>query len=179
MCNAEYKLANEIWIQPHILMWEHSDECKDTFIVDLLAVYAYPSCLQTTVASMLSQESSHTVPHWSLMHTSTLPSYWLEPPTRRTSPYIQLPLVLTIVNNTYSFVALQRLHYRYLNLPWHLTPASSVWPPEQMTAEACEQCVRLFSLPVHSTLSRWIAPTPALKWAWLKAIAPVGIRKQQ
>ena len=51
-----------------------------------LPVYAYPSCLQTTVASVVSQRSSHTVPHWLLMHTSTLPSYWLEPPTRRMLP---------------------------------------------------------------------------------------------
>ena len=41
----------------------------------LLPVYEYPSCLQITVASVASQLSSHTVPHWSLMQTSTLPSY--------------------------------------------------------------------------------------------------------
>ena len=36
------------------------------------------------------------------MHTSTLPSYWLEPPTRRTSPYVQLPLALTAANKSLS-----------------------------------------------------------------------------
>ena len=77
----------------YIVIDDHIKECS------LLPVYAYPSCLQTTVASVVSQESSHTVPHWSLMHTSTLPSYWLEPPTRRTSPYVQLPLVLTVASN--------------------------------------------------------------------------------
>ena len=45
--------------------------------------------MQTTVASLLSHMSSHTVPHVALMHTSTLPSYWVVPPTSRTSPYKQ------------------------------------------------------------------------------------------
>ena len=53
---------------------------------DLHPVYAYPCCLQTTVASGLPQKSSHTVPQTLLTHTSTLPSYWEVPPTSRTSP---------------------------------------------------------------------------------------------
>ena len=40
-----------------------------------LPVYEYPSCLQTTEASGTLQKSLHTVPQWSLMHNSTLPSY--------------------------------------------------------------------------------------------------------
>ena len=72
---------------------------QPTFMNWFMQIYLlpYPNCLQTTVASVLSHKSSHTVPHWSLMHTSTLPSYWLEPPTRRTSPYVQLWVTLTAV----------------------------------------------------------------------------------
>ena len=48
-----------------------------------------PSCLHTTLASMLSQKSSHTVPQWLLMHTSTRPSLGKNPPARRTDPLEQ------------------------------------------------------------------------------------------
>ena len=50
---------------------------------------SYPSCLQTTVVLLSSQESSQTVPHWLSMQTSTLPSCRLRslfPFTRRTLP---------------------------------------------------------------------------------------------
>ena len=57
--------------------------------------------------------------------------------------------------------------------PWHLTPASSEWPIEQLTKELCGQSVRLLSLPVQSTLSRWIGPAPKPKWARPKDTAPV------
>ena len=49
------------------------------------------SCLQTTLAaSSLHLMSAHTVPHTSLRHTSTLPSYCelLAPPLSRTAPLI-------------------------------------------------------------------------------------------
>jgi len=45
--------------------------------------------LQMTVASELSHELSHTVPQVLLMHTSTLPSYRVAPPTSRMLPYVQ------------------------------------------------------------------------------------------
>ena len=63
---------------------------------DVHPVVAYPSCLQTTVASALFQRSSHTVPQALLMHTSTLPSYWVVPPTSWTSPWLQLVLRITV-----------------------------------------------------------------------------------
>lgn len=43
-----------------------------------------PSCLQTTAALISFQPSSHTLPHWPLMKTSTLPSFLLSPATKRT-----------------------------------------------------------------------------------------------
>ena len=49
----------------------------------------YPSCLQTTVASVLSQRSSQTVPQAPPLHTSTRPSMLFEPPTRRIDPSVQ------------------------------------------------------------------------------------------
>ena len=44
------------------------------------------SCLQTTRASLTSQESSHTVPQVLLKQTSTRPSVWTSPSTSRTAP---------------------------------------------------------------------------------------------
>ena len=49
-----------------------------------------PSCLQTTLASLASHPSSHTVPHSLLIQISTLPSKGLKPPDNLTSPYEQL-----------------------------------------------------------------------------------------
>ena len=63
--------------------------------------------------------------------------------------------------------------------PWHLTPASSEWPLEQLTKELCGQSVRLLSLPVQSTLSRWIGPAPEPKWARPKDTAPVWYKNFQ
>lgn len=45
-----------------------------------------PICLHTTWASFMFQESSHTVPHWLLWKTSTLPEQVFSPLTRRMSP---------------------------------------------------------------------------------------------
>jgi len=42
------------------------------------------SSLHTTAASVISHSSSHTVPHWPLWRTSTLPAQRLWPPTNRT-----------------------------------------------------------------------------------------------
>ena len=55
-----------------------------------LLVVMNPSCLQTTLASLLSHPSSHTVPHSLLIQISTLPSKGLKPPDNLTSPYEQL-----------------------------------------------------------------------------------------
>ena len=45
-----------------------------------------PNCLQTTVASFASQESSQTVPQSLLLQISTLPSIGILPPASLTSP---------------------------------------------------------------------------------------------
>ena len=49
----------------------------------------YPSCRHTTVASVLPQESSHTVPHTLFMQISTVPSFGMLPPTSRNWPAVQ------------------------------------------------------------------------------------------
>ena len=48
-----------------------------------------PSCLQTTVASIISQSSLHTVPHCLWKHTSTLPTKLFLPPTNWISVLLQ------------------------------------------------------------------------------------------
>ena len=59
-------------------------------LVTFSPVAGKPSCLQTTLASLKSQESSHTVPHTpDEEHTSTLPCVLLEPPTSLSSPSVQ------------------------------------------------------------------------------------------
>ena len=57
-----------------------------------------PSCLHTTLASVLSQESSQTVPHTPLWHSSTLPSLEFAPLTRRTVPVVQTEVIYTSLN---------------------------------------------------------------------------------
>ena len=50
----------------------------------------YSSCLQITLASVLSQLSSQIVPHVPLIQTSTRPkSLYLLSPFKRTSPCVQ------------------------------------------------------------------------------------------
>ena len=51
-----------------------------------------PSCLQATIASFVSQKSSHTVPHCPWRHTSTRPSSFelFLPPTSRISVLLQV-----------------------------------------------------------------------------------------
>ena len=59
---------------------------SDNYIIPKCGI---PSCLQTTLASMLSHIWSHTVPHSSLRQISTRPSVLLAPPTSLTSPSVQ------------------------------------------------------------------------------------------
>ena len=49
----------------------------------------YPSCRHTTVASLVPQESSHTVPHILSMQISTLPSFAMLPPASCSWPFVQ------------------------------------------------------------------------------------------
>jgi len=58
-----------------------------TPILPPLALYL--SCLHTTLASLLSQKSSHTVPHTPLMQTSTLPALFTGPLTKRSVSLVQ------------------------------------------------------------------------------------------
>ena len=58
-----------------------------------------PSCLQATLASVVSQKSSHTVPHWLMLHISTRPSRGLCPLWSLISPYAHI----TEMKNTDSY----------------------------------------------------------------------------
>ena len=54
-----------------------------------LVLTLYPSCLHTTLVSVLSQPPPHTVPHTSLMQTSTVPALARGPLTNRSAPLVQ------------------------------------------------------------------------------------------
>ena len=56
------------------------------YIYNSSLVDVYPSCLQTTWASGVPQESSQTVPHCELRHISTLPWAGEAPPTSCSAP---------------------------------------------------------------------------------------------
>ena len=71
-------------------------ECQCTWplyhmgsIIQIIPYGEYPSCLHTTLASLLSQKSSQMVPQVPLTHTSTLPWRGIEEPARRISPCVQ------------------------------------------------------------------------------------------
>ena len=64
--------------------------CKTSYMHIKVPVGWNPSCLQMTLPSRTSQLLSHTVPHALLIHTSTLPSRLVAPPTSLTSPSEQL-----------------------------------------------------------------------------------------
>ena len=54
-----------------------------------LVLTLYPSCLHTTLVSVLSQPPPHTVPHAPLMQTSTVPALSRGPLTNRSAPLVQ------------------------------------------------------------------------------------------
>ena len=68
----------------------------------VLPVVEYPSCRQTTVASVLPQPSSHTVPHTLFIQISTLPSLGTPPPTSRMSP-VEQGTVKRFKQNAYNY----------------------------------------------------------------------------
>ena len=111
-----------------------------------------PSCLQTTVASLLSHWSSQTVPQWLAMHTSTLPSYARVPLTNRTDPLV------------HSSIAVEQT-----------TLASSLWAQLWFPVPLCLQSLRYVSLPEQAKLSRNILPVPGLYAALPRGIAPATI----
>lgn len=67
-----------------------------------------PNCRQTTVASLVLQKSSQTVPQTLLLHNSTRPSYSVEPPSSRRSPVVQdCPAIMINEYNVLSFVCVE------------------------------------------------------------------------
>jgi len=111
-----------------------------------------PSWIQTTSVSCLPQKSSHTVPHSSFKHISTLPVE-LEPRfVSLTSPDVQ-----TIADNTQWSCKCRTLHHSFgKNLPilLHETLASSLCP--QLCCVVCLQFTSLWtqiqSTPHHPSL---------------------------
>ena len=67
--------------------WRALEQQLIKSLTDLLNLEK-PSCLQITDASLALQKSSQTVPHVSLTHTSTRPTFVLDPPTNLTSPWL-------------------------------------------------------------------------------------------
>jgi len=60
--------------------------CSSGLLLVNSLYWEYPSCLQTTLASELDHELSHTDPQTSFMHTSTRPTSSDVPPVSLTFP---------------------------------------------------------------------------------------------
>ena len=69
--------------------WQNALVSRDAQCSLLLSV-SRPSCPQATTASLVSQESLHTVPHCPCKQASTRPSKLLLPPTNRISVLLQV-----------------------------------------------------------------------------------------
>ena len=61
--------------------------------------YPCPSMKHATEASLLSNKSSHTVPHWPLYNTSRRPEWLCTFPSSRTSIAEQIQVQITLLNN--------------------------------------------------------------------------------
>ena len=131
----------------------------------------YPSCLHTTVASSLLQPSSHTVPHSLFIQISTLPSFWMLPPTSRSLPVVQTAVkwyVQYYVSLLHWLACMLHIMFtkncrtvdRVLYVPSHLTPASSEWSQLAETRAPLLQVSSWFSLPEQFTSSSTIWPVP-------------------
>ena len=87
-----------------------NDRGKNYYTMSI-PVLKNPSCLQTIVASILLQESSHTVPQTLLIQISTLPSFGIFPPTNRSWPFAQGTIIIykkTVnLNNIVCFTKMQ------------------------------------------------------------------------
>ena len=57
-----------------VYMWYYVNQCTNFTCRNSLPHGENPNCLHTTPASFRPHESSHTVPHWPLLHNSILPS---------------------------------------------------------------------------------------------------------
>ena len=144
----------------------------------------YPNCLQTTLASRLSQELSQMVPQNPLRQISTVPCLW--PPRSLIWPSVQLVgtgVTTELIKNDLRLLSTDRKIVMFLNvpifvcsdkvagtviphqhkIPEHLTPASSLclqlWTPISWR----EQLRREDSVPLHLKLSRKIPPLPLPK----------------
>ena len=79
--------------------------CQSCAMIMELPVETNPSCLHTTTASLVFQESSQTVPHTLLLQISTRPSVMAVPPTSRKAP---------LVVELHVWAAIKERHYEYL-----------------------------------------------------------------
>lgn len=93
------------------------------YIAISLPVSEYPSCLQTTLASGVPQESSQTVPQLLFKQTSTRPSKLLLPPISLTSPSVhantKTKLPMQIYTQAHIMTVLQicpHAHYAYTSM---------------------------------------------------------------
>ena len=83
---SSIEVCNAQWRWPDFILSGEGNELKASRVWPRVE---YPSCRHTTVASVLLQESSHTVPHTLFIQISTLPSFGMLPPTNRTSSVLQ------------------------------------------------------------------------------------------
>ena len=151
----------------------------------------YPSCLHTTLASLLSQKSSQMVPQVSLTHTSTLPNLWYRlSPTSWRCPSLQGALkmcnvfvslvnclALSLSRNTsivkkigtegYSFLSCLHItnwfSTNYYLLPLQITEASRLCPQAPDELE-CTQSSRVASTPEQPKFLKCIGPYPWPNW---------------
>ena len=70
-----------------------------------------PSCRQTTLAPLMSQPSSQTVPHWLLWKTSTRPSWSPVPPTSLTATSIGHTRNTSLVSTCMQLIYCMRFWY--------------------------------------------------------------------
>jgi len=91
-------IASASWANKQALLYvcmygsKHVHHIKTMLITSRLhglPLVDIPSCLHTTIASVSSHPSSHTVPQLPLWQISTRPSYSFLPPTSRTSELLQ------------------------------------------------------------------------------------------
>ena len=126
----------------------------------------YPNCLQTTLASRLSQELSQMVPQTLLRQICTVPC--LCPLLSLIWPSVQLVraakyflLVTSILQNIKMYHS--QAGKINLQLPKQETPASALWSQLWTPIPLWGQLRRVDSVPLHPTLSMKIPPLPLPK----------------
>ena len=156
-----------------------------------------PSCLQATIASLVSQKSLHTVPHCPWRHTSTRPSSFelFLPPTSRISVLLQAATAdiwrdnIFILATGHSYGTYQWLQSNYnILVSMHTqtqyttvlcgqnTPASSWWPQSWIPTLLWVHSSRFVSCPLQLTSSKKMGPVPGSKVPLLfKATSEIAI----